>query len=293
MKNGFFKGVFHAIPIMLGYLSVSFGFGILAVRMGLSVLSAVGISLSNVTSAGQVAGLTVIAAGGTLLEMAACQLVINLRYALMGFSLSQRLSPSFSTPHRLILSFAITDEIFAVASAQPEPLTPAYLYGLELTSVSGWILGTFLGAAAGNVLPASVTDAMGIMLYGMFIAIIIPPAKKNFRILLAVIFSASLSVLFTYVFTFISSGFSVIICAVLASVVTALLFPCAEDDTGKNAKEESEDDAGKVADEKAEKDRESVPAEPSENVPKTIEEKTAEKKQKSRLFSDSRKGEKP
>ena len=225
MKNDFMKGMRHGVPIMLGYLSVSFGFGINAVALGLTVLQAVGISLTNLTSAGQAAGVAVIAASGTLIEMALCQLIINLRYSLMGFTLSQRLAPSFTTPHRLIASFGITDEIFAVASAQPEPLTPFYLYGIEIVSIFGWTLGTALGAIGGSLLPLRVTAALGLMLYGMFIAIIIPPAKKNFRVLIVILLSAALSVVVKFFLTFISEGFAVIICAVVSSVICALLFP--------------------------------------------------------------------
>lgn len=224
MRQDFLKGMRHGIPVMLGYLSVSFGFGINAVAAGLSVLQAVGISLTNLTSAGQVAGVTIIAAGGSLIEMAAAQFIINIRYSLMGFSLSRKLSPSFTTGHRLITSFGITDENFAIASVQPEPLTPFYLYGLELVGLLGWVLGTFLGAFAGNILPMRVTAAMGLMLYGMFIAIIIPPAKKDHRVLFVILLAAGLSVLVRYGFSFISAGTSVIVCAVLASVIGAALF---------------------------------------------------------------------
>ncbi|MBQ3417039.1 MAG: AzlC family ABC transporter permease [Ruminococcus sp.] len=225
MKRDFLRGMRHGIPIMLGYLSVSFGFGINAVALGLTVLQTVGISLTNLTSAGQAAGVSVIAAGGTLLEMALCQLVVNLRYSLMGFALSRRLSPSFTTPHRLVASFGITDEIFAVASAQPEPLTPFYLYGIEIISIFGWTLGTALGALGGALLPSRVTAALGLMLYGMFIAIIIPPAKRNYKVLIVILLSAGLSVIVKFCLTFISEGFSVIICALASSVVCALIFP--------------------------------------------------------------------
>lgn len=129
MRSPFVRGMAHGVPIMLGYLSVSFGFGILAVRLGLPVLGAVAISATNLTSAGQAAGVEIIAAGGTLLEMALTQLVINLRYALMGFSLSQKLDETFTTPHRLLVSFGITDEIYAVAISQPERLTATYMLG--------------------------------------------------------------------------------------------------------------------------------------------------------------------
>lgn len=225
MKNDFLKGMRHGVPIMLGYLSVSFGFGINAVALGLSVLEAVGISLTNLTSAGQAAGVSVIAAGGTLLEMALCQLVINLRYSLMGFTLSQKLSDRFTTPHRLVAAFGITDEIFAVASAQPEPLTPSYMYGIEVVSIFGWTLGTALGALGGTLLPARITAALGLMLYGMFIAIIIPPAKKDFRVLIVVLLSAAMSVAVKFFLRFISDGFAVILCALVSSVICALLFP--------------------------------------------------------------------
>lgn len=234
MKASFTKGLWHGIPIALGYLSVSFGFGIMAVRAGLSIAQAVGISVTNLTSAGQAAGVGIIAAGGTYLEMALTQLVINLRYALMGLSLSQKLDPSFRTPQRLIAAFGITDEIFAVASAQPGKVKPWYMYGLILISFLGWSTGTFLGAAAGNVLPQALTDAMGIVLYGMFLAIIIPPARKSRSVLMVVAIAAACSVLFYYVFTAVSSGFSIIFCSIIAALAGALLFPIQEEEEGED-----------------------------------------------------------
>ena len=156
MKKLFFKGVRDGIPIFLGYLSVSFGFGILCINLGLSVATAVGISITNLTSAGQVAGVGIIAAGGTLIEMVLTQIVINLRYSLFAIALSQKLDSSFTTPHRVLASFGITDEIFAVSYAQEGKVKPIYMYGLILVSTSGWVLGTLLGAVLGQVLPASV-----------------------------------------------------------------------------------------------------------------------------------------
>ena len=179
MKSPFAKGLLDGIPIALGYLSVSFGFGILAVRSGLTTLVSVLISASNLTSAGQAAGIGIIAAGGSYIEMALTQLVINLRYGLMSISLSQKLDDTFNTPRRLIAAYGITDEIFAVASAQKGLLTARYMYGLISVSTFGWCLGTFLGASAGALLPPSLTNAMGIVLYAMFIAIVIPPARKS------------------------------------------------------------------------------------------------------------------
>jgi len=215
----------HGVPIALGYLSVSFGFGIMAVKSGLSAAAASAISATNLTSAGQAAGVSIIAAGGTLIEMILAQLTINLRYALMALSLSQKLDKSFTTPKRLIASYGITDEIFAVASAQPERLTPGYMYGMILVAFLGWVSGTILGAAAGELLPASVTNAMGIVLYGMFIAIIIPPSRKEKSVLTVVIIAALISILFKYLITVISGGFAIIISAVIASAAGALLFP--------------------------------------------------------------------
>ncbi|MBP5361459.1 MAG: AzlC family ABC transporter permease, partial [Ruminococcus sp.] len=163
MRSDFLRGMNHGIPIALGYLSVSFGFGILAVESGLSVFQSSMISATNLTSAGQIAGVGVIAASGTLLEMILVQLVINIRYSLMALSLSQKLDKTFTTPHRLVSSYGITDEIFAVCSAQPGMITPAYMYGMILIAMIGWVLGTFLGASAGEILPDSVTAAMGIV----------------------------------------------------------------------------------------------------------------------------------
>lgn len=220
----------HGIPIALGYISVSFGFGIAAVRAGLSIAAAVGISASNLTSAGQAAGVEIIAAGGTLLEIALSQLVINLRYSLMGISLSQKLDGSFTVPHRLLASFGITDEIFAVAAAQPGKLKPSYMYGLILISALGWTGGTLLGAAAGQALPQMFTSAMGILLYGMFIAIIIPPSRKSRSVFGAVLIAALISLLFRFVFTKVSLGFAIIISASLAAAVMALIAPVHDDE---------------------------------------------------------------
>lgn len=230
MKSLFFKGLRDGIPIALGYLSVSFGFGILCINLGLSIAAAVGISLTNLTSAGQVAGVGVIAAGGTLIEMALTQLVINLRYSLFGISLSQKLDSSFTTFHRIVASFGITDEIFAVAYAQPGKVKPSYMYGVIVIAMLGWTSGTFLGAALGQILPEVLSAAMGIMLYGMFLAIFIPPAKKERGILAAVILAALCSVLFEYLLTFVSGGFAVIISTLLSASACALLFPVQEDE---------------------------------------------------------------
>lgn len=225
------------IPTALGYLSVSFGFGILAVNLGLTIAQSVVMSATNLTSAGQVAGVGIIAAGGTLIEMILTQFVLNVRYSLMGLSLSQKLDSKFNTFHRMVISFGITDENFAVAYSQKGDITPAYMYGMILVSMVGWVFGTLLGAVAGHILPSALTAAMGILVYGMFLAIIIPPSRKSRGILMAVVIGALCSILIKYVFTFISSGFSVIISAVISAAVCALLFPMNDDSESDTPKE--------------------------------------------------------
>ena len=225
MQKPFIKGLSNGIPICLGYFSVSFGFGILAVKSGLQAIDAILISLTNLTSAGQAAGVGIIAAAGTLLEMALTQFVINLRYSLMGLSLSQKLSDKFTTLHRLIASFGITDEIFAVASSQKEKLVPSYMYGMILISSAGWVSGTAAGAVAGTALPPALTAAMGILLYGMFIAIIVPAARSSRKDLVVICLAAAFSAIFKYIFPSVSFGFAIIISAVAAAIIGALLFP--------------------------------------------------------------------
>lgn len=233
-------GLRDGIPIGLGYLSVSFGFGISAVGKGLRMLEALIISMTNLTSAGQVAGVAVIVAGGTLIEMILTQLVINLRYSLMGITLTQRLDARCSTPHRLLMSFGLTDEIFAVAASKPSFVGPAYFYGLMTAPYVGWATGTLLGAVAGNLLPASVQSAMGIMIYAMFVAIVLPPMKKHLEILLTVAIAAAVSCALHYlpVLNRISSGFAIIISALTAALVMALLRPL-PDDGGEEADDAS------------------------------------------------------
>ncbi len=228
-KTVFIDGVKDGIPIALGYFSVSFGFGISAVGLGISVLHCVIISLTNLTSAGQFQGIQIIALSGTLIEMALVQLVINMRYSLMSLALSQKLDDTFTLKHRLIASYGITDEIFAVCSTKQGKLSPYYMYGIISISTLGWTSGTFLGAVFGAVLPPLLTSSLSILLYGMFLAIIVPPAKKNHKILFVVGISAMLSSVCRYFLPMISGGFAVIICSVLSAVLGALLFPI--DDT--------------------------------------------------------------
>lgn len=226
-RQDYVRGLRHGIPIALGYLSVSFSFGIAAVSQGLDWWTAVLISMTNLTSAGQVAGLGIIVAGGTFVEMALAQFIINLRYALMSLSLSQKLAEEYSTFHRAATAFAMTDEIFAVASGQPGEVRPAYMYGLATLPFLGWSGGTLLGGLAGTLLPELLCAVLGLAIYGMFIAIIIPPARDSVGVCAVVVLAAAMSCSLRYipVFSGISSGFSIIICAVLASAAGALIFP--------------------------------------------------------------------
>ena len=205
------KGLKDGMPICLGYLAVSFAFGIAAAKIGLGVISSVTMSLTNVTSAGQFASLSIIAASGTLLELAVTQFILNLRYLLMSCALSQKLSPETSTLKRMAVAFGVTDEIFALSITADGELSPFYSYGLMTVSIFGWCLGTFLGVVSGNILPASVTSALEIAIYGMFIAIVVPVAKADKKVLLCVIFAVILSCLLKYtpVFCSISSGFQI------------------------------------------------------------------------------------
>ena len=216
------------MAIGLGYLSVAFSFGINAVAGGLTVLQALLVSACNVTSAGQLAGLELMIGLAPLAEMALVQLTINIRYSLMSVSLSQKLASDVTTPHRLAIAFVNTDEVFAVASAQPGLLGKHYLYGLITMPFIGWALGTLLGAAAGEILPSVLTRALGIMIYAMFVAIVLPPAKKSKPIRFVALASGALSILLYYLPGGVSSGLSIIVCAVAAAGLGAWLFPVRE-----------------------------------------------------------------
>ena len=227
LRGDLFSGVRDGIPIGLGYLSVSFSFGIMAVSSGLSVFAATLISMTNLTSAGQVAGIAVIAGGGTYIEMALAQLIINLRYALMSLSLSQKLDGKFTALSRLAVSFGITDEIFAVASGRSGEVSKRYMAGLISLPFICWTLGTLLGACAGEILPEKLKAALGIAIYGMFIAIFVPAARKAVGVLAVVLISIAASCCLRYIslFSGVSQGFAIIICTVIAAAAGALIFP--------------------------------------------------------------------
>lgn len=229
--NSFRKGLADGVPIGLGYLSVSLTFGIMAVSNGFTVWQAVLISMANLTSAGQFAGITVMAAAGSLIEMALTQFVINLRYALMSLSLTQKVDDSFKVPQRLFFGAFHTDEIYAVAVGQKEKFGTKYFLGLTVAPYIGWTLGTLIGAVLGAVLPPMVAGALSVALYGMFIAIVIPEMKKSLTMTIIVLLAVALKFAFAYVPVLkgVSEGFAIIICAVTASLVGALCFPIKED----------------------------------------------------------------
>lgn len=231
VHNKIKAGLRDGIPIAVGYFSVSFTFGMLAVRDGISPFHSVLISLLNLTSAGQFAGLTVIVSGASLLEMALTQLVINIRYALMSISLSQKLDSSVKSFQRMLIAYGNTDEIFAVASSKPGSVGSRYMYGLIALPVQGWVGGTLTGAVASTLLPAAVISALGVALYGMFIAIVVPVAKENREVLIVAGSALLFSTAFYYlpVLREISSGFTIIICTVAAAGIGAVLFPVKEE----------------------------------------------------------------
>ena len=224
-------GVHTGLPVGLGYFSVSFGFGAMAVSKGLGIWEATLISASNLTSAGQFAGLSVIVENSGLWLMILTQLIINSRYALMSLALSQRMGQKIGTLPRLCIAFINTDEVFALAMAREQELTVPFLYGLGLLPIIGWVSGTLFGALAGSILPQSIRMALGVMLYGMFIAIVIPPAKKERPVAVAALLALVLSSLFTWVPALAKAptGTPIVICTVAAAAVCAWLFPIKED----------------------------------------------------------------
>lgn len=229
-KSEFNDGVRDSIPIFIGYFAVSFGLGAAAVKYGLSPLEATVMSLTNVTSAGEFAALDIIKSGASLLVMILCQFVINIRYGLMSVSLSQRMVEGFPTWRRLIISFYNTDEIFALAMTRKGKLTPKYMYGLGLLPIIGWTIGTLCGSVMSTLMPANIQTALGVALYGMFIAIVVPQTVEDKRRLFVVLVSISFSCLFYYLTTFenISSGAKIAISTVLAAGIGAFVFPIPE-----------------------------------------------------------------
>ena len=229
--NSYFSGMRAGMPVCIGYFSVSFGFGAMAIAQGLTIWESILISASNLTSAGQFAGLTVIAAGAAILEMVLTQLVINSRYALMSLALGQRLGPNVGLGKRLLMAFFNTDEVFALGMSRGKDLTPGFFVGAGTVAAIGWISGTALGSLAGSLLPLSVRAALGVMLYGMFIAIVVPQTRQEKPILICVALALVFSCLFTWVpvLNQVSAGLAIVFCTVAAAAICAVLFPVEEE----------------------------------------------------------------
>lgn len=223
-------GLKRGLPIALGYVPVSFTFGLMAVSGGIPIWMAIFISLSNLTSAGQFAGTNLIIMGAGYFEITLTTFIINIRYMLMSLSLTQRLDKTMSLPKRLLVGYGVTDEIFSVASIEQGVLRFPYLVGLIIGPTLGWTTGTALGAIISAALPESLSNAMGIALYGMFIAIVLPVAKKSKHVTIIVAISVAVVCILRYVplFSKVSSGFRVIIATIIGAGIGAALFPIEE-----------------------------------------------------------------
>ena len=223
------RGLRYGIPIAVGYLSVSFTFGIMAVSYGFAWWQAVVISLFTVTSAGQFAGIHVMLVPGQYIEMLVSQLTINIRYSFMSLSLSQKVDSRFKGIYRWLLGFFMTDEIYAVASAEKE-VSRSFFAGLSTLPLLGWTFGTMAGALLGNVLPESLMSALSLAIYGMFVAIVAPVMKKDKAAALVAVLAAGFSCAFKFLpmLNQVSSGLVISICAILAAIIGAVFFPVKE-----------------------------------------------------------------
>ncbi|MBE5939625.1 MAG: AzlC family ABC transporter permease [Lachnospiraceae bacterium] len=240
-KQWYLQGIKDGIPIALGYFVVSFTLGIIARNIGINALEATIISFTNNASAGEKIAFEVIAADSGFIAMAIATLTTNLRYLLMSCALSQKISPKTPFFHRLLIAYDVTDEIFGISIAAPGYLNPFYSYGAMTVALPGWALGTGFGVICGNIMPARLLVALSVALYGMFIAVVIPPTKKN-KVLAAVVpISMIVSAIFTFapVLKEIDSGYRTIILTIVISLIAALLFP---------VKEETKDNQSTVAD---------------------------------------------
>lgn len=234
MKDGrqwFFRGMRDGIPIGLGYFAVAFTLGIAAKKAGLTAFQASVMSATMLASAGQFAGIGMIASGAGIMEIAVTELVVNLRYLLMSGALSQKVRRDKPFYHRFFMAYEVTDEIFGIAMTVEGRLHPAYMYGAAAVAAPGWVLGTFLGAVIGMILPAGVMSAMNVALYGMFLAVVVPPSKKCRVIAGVVAASMAASAVFSMLpgLNRISSGFRMIILTVILAGAAAALFPVKED----------------------------------------------------------------
>ena len=228
--NNYTRGLKAGIPIALGYLSVSFTFGIIAISYGLSWWQALIISMTTVTSAGQFAGIGIMLHPGQYFQMLISQITINIRYSFMSISVGQKADERFTGLSRWILGFMMTDEIFAVAT-QEESVSRSFFAGLATLPYLGWSVGTLLGAILGSILPDRLMSALSLAIYGMFVAIVVPEMKKTRPVLIVVVLAMLLSYAFHYIpfLSSISSGITITIVAISAAVVGAILFPVDEE----------------------------------------------------------------
>ena len=227
-NRAFLEGVRDGVPIALGYFAVAFSLGIAARSAGLTPFQGFFASMLCVASAGEYALFTLIGAGATYLEVALLTLITNARYFLMSCALSQRIDPKMKSVHRFLVGAVVTDEIFGITIARPGYMEPAYNYGAIAVSVPAWAIGTALGILMGNLLPARVVSALSVALYGMFLAIIIPPAKRSIAVALCVVLGFACSWLcssWALIAAAVSPGMRTILLTVVLSAAAALVFP--------------------------------------------------------------------
>ena len=226
----FLAGMKKGIPVALGYFAVSFSFGVMASK-GITPLMATIISATNLTSSGQYAGVNLMIESASYIEIALTVLLINLRYSFMSISLSQRLDPSMHLGTKLLVGFGVTDEVYALSITSPHKLTGKYMFGLISLPFIGWVSGTAVGAFGAQFFNQDLLSAMGIALYAMFIAIIIPDARKSKPISIVILIAVAISCMFYYIpgIKEIGLGFKIIIATVIASLIGAIFFPIPDD----------------------------------------------------------------
>lgn len=234
MKNNkeLLNGMRDGIPIGLGYFAVAFALGITARNAGITAIQGFVMSMLNNASAGEYAGIAAIKANAPYLELALLMLITNARYLLMSCALSQRVDPKLSIWHRMLIGFDITDELFGIGIAYKAPLNPYYMYGAYLIAIPGWAGGTAVGIIAGNLLPAMIVNALSAAIFGMFIAVIVPPARKNKAILVLILVSFAVSGLFAIipVIATLSESLRIIILTLLIAVTAAIIRPISDEE---------------------------------------------------------------
>lgn len=248
-RSWFLRGMKDGIPIGLGYFAVAFTLGITAKKAGMTPFQASLMSAAMLASAGQFAAINLILSGAGFIEMIVTELVVNLRYLLMSSALSQKVRRDKPFYHRFLMAYEVTDEIFGISMAVEGKLHPAYMYGAVTVAAPGWVLGTLLGAVVGIILPARVMSALNVALYGMFLAVVIPPSRKSRIIAGVVLVSMAASTAFYYlpVLKGISSGFQMIILTVLVAGAAAHFFPVNESEEPENTKDTGKKEARHVS----------------------------------------------